>query len=530
MLLFNKVEVNMGIAVLVVDANADYGRLIQKSLEATGVFQVTLATRAIEALMRFTKANFQAIILDFDLPDLNGPDLVRQMRGINDKTPIIAVFDEEQPKPANIKDLSIDVVLDKPAYLADLPSILSELLKVPSRAPVSGREIPATPEIQEQPVPGKSTTTLPWTEDPRHAGEYLTRLAQEHSAHAALLSRRDKPWSFSQRITDSQALGIVQLLSVHSDRMQAKGALIRYIRLSGNENDFLLYATPVMEDFILTLIFSMDTPFSVARRQAYHMSQMLMQQDSGSVSGLDESPIVEKLVAVSQEDLDEPLLPSDWIPAPSTSAQDSPPIVESEAVPTETVSLEGEGEEQIEMPSITSVPKIPPLPNDWVPKAPKTTDHLPFLDREPICPAKVKGLQAADVSQQEPKYFLPFTTILLPRFPRHMLVGSLASQLESWVKDLCIAWGWRAETIDVRPELLRFTVSLSPEVAPAQAVQSLAQDLSTRILEAFPTLSEDLPSGQFWTKRYLLTAGSDVGKERLASFIEATRKDQGLTN
>jgi DNA-binding response OmpR family regulator/REP element-mobilizing transposase RayT len=519
----------MGIAILVVDANAEYGKLIQKTLEETGVYQVALATRAIEALMRFTEANFQAVILDFDLPDLNGPDLIRQMRGINDKIPIIGVIDEEKPKPANIEGLSIDIVLDKPAYLTDLPAILSSLLKVPSQPPTPKREEQEVQKIEEQPQQAKSKISSSWMEDPQQAGEHLTRLTQEHSTHAMLLSRGNKPWSYSQGINESQALGLVQLISEHSERMQAKGALVRYIRLSGNDNDFLLYATPLAKDLILTLIFSMDTPFSTARRQAYEISQMLIKLDSESASAHDEAPIVEKLVAVSQ-DVDEPIMPSDWIPTPSAPVQSMPTELKTETVVSEEKPLEGEVEGQIVMPSITSVPKIPHLPNDWVPKMPQSSDHLPFLNQEQMPPVKVESPQVVDVSQQEPKYFLPFTAVLLPRFPRHTLVGSLSNQLESWVKDLCIAWGWRADSIDVRPDLLRFTVSLSPEVAPAQAVQSLAQNLSTRILKAFPTLSEELPSGQFWTKRYLLTAGSDVGKDRLSHFIEATRKDQGLTN
>jgi REP element-mobilizing transposase RayT len=138
--------------------------------------------------------------------------------------------------------------------------------------------------------------------------------------------------------------------------------------------------------------------------------------------------------------------------------------------------------------------------------------------------------ELANVALHEPKYFLPFTTILLPRFPNHKLVGSLANQLETWLNDLCVAWGWRMGKIDIRPEFLRFTLYLSPDAAPAQSVQSLAQNLSTRILQAFSGLSDDLPSGQFWTKSYLLTAGSDVGKDRLATFIETTRKEQGLTS
>ncbi len=179
---------------------------------------------------------------------------------------------------------------------------------------------------------------------------------------------------------------------------------------------------------------------------------------------------------------------------------------------------------------ITTTSEVPSLPNDWLPKEPRPSSHLPFLDQEVSEPSQHKEMEPLNLTQHEPKYYLPFTTILLPRFPNHRLTGSLSNQIETWLGDLCVAWGWRVETIDLRPEYLRFTFDIAPDVAPAQAVEHLAQNLSRRILEAFPGFSKDLPSGQFWTKSYLLTAGSDVGKDRLAYFIETTRKDQGLIN
>jgi len=209
-------------------------------------------------------------------------------------------------------------------------------------------------------------------------------------------------------------------------------------------------------------------------------------------------------------------------------------VAQEESLPEATLGSEV-GEEKPDAvlpstPSVTSKSDIPPFPTDWLPKEPKPASHLPFLEPLPEVRQESKAPDPANIVLQEPKYFLPFTAILLPRFPNHKLVGSLANQLETWLKDLCIAWGWRMAKIDIRPEFLRFTLFLSPEVAPAPSVQSLAQNLSTRILQAFPGMADDLPSGQFWTKSYLLTAGSDVGKDRLATFIETTREEQGLTH
>jgi CheY-like chemotaxis protein/REP element-mobilizing transposase RayT len=610
----------MGIPVLVVDSNVDIAKRIKKSLEADHPFQVTLSTRAIEALMRFTETKYSAVIVDFGLPDLNGADLIRQMRGIDENIIIVAVLDNGESQPKEIERLSINIILDKPAYLSELPQKLAQLLKLhnikspPVEAPAethkaetrsnpddgaqkkiiqdtpaqsstlaeeanqpeaslegtlgnemipevshpqeaastegvddSDKKVESTQEEphHEEPVAEKSphlqrpqeepsppdeiqdgTISIPpWLKEPASVEEYMATLKQEHSAHATLLSIGHTPWTYSEQLTENQAHGIVRLLSEHDEGLRNKKALIRYIRLSGTGNDFLLYATPVIGDINLSMIFGMDTPFSVARRQTLRISRLLVEQDPRETQQAAEKPIIDKLVSVSQTD-DEPLRPSDWLPGPKISPKEPEPSV-THTPPT--VAEEPEGKKGM-APSITTEPEAASLPNDWLPKEPKPASHLPFLDQEAPRPEKVVELEPINLVQQEPKYYLPFTAILLPRFPHHRLTGSLADQLENWLKDLCIAWGWRVDHIDLRSELLRFTISLSPDVAPAQAVQNLANNLSGKILNAFPNLQDDLPSGQFWTKSYLLTAGSDVGKDRLALFIETTRKEQGLVN
>lgn len=650
----------MTIPVLVVDSNVDHGKTIKETLEASNLFQVILATRAIEALMRFTETRFRVAIIDFGLPDLNGEDLIRQIRGIDERSIVVAVLDNKEAKPADIDKLAINLILDKPTYLSELPQKLAQLLNLASSPsqpspPPASKPIIETPPIQKEPVQKEApladppqrkvpqvdsskdvpsqektfqekpvqdkvfqedaklhkgaqvesvkeavsqedtiqdtaveekvlqkeanlqevpqaqgvqqsaasdealsneiahgetrpeeelqpkttrdepepvedlqeeTTTIPpWLKEPTQVEEYLASLEQEHSAFATLLSLGSTPWTYSKQLTENQAHGIVRLLSEHDEGLQSKGALIRYIRLSGGGNDYLLYATPVVGDINLTLIFTMDTPFSVARRQTHKLSRLLANQDPRKVLAIDPKPITEETISVSQEE-DDLLAPSDWLPKPDPPVKTTKPPVQT---PTPVIEEEP-ARDPVVVAAKTSAPDIPVIPDDWMPKHPRPSSHLPFLEQEADETEKIIELEPINLTQQEPKYYLPFTTILLPRFPNHRLTGSLGNQIETWLKDLCIAWGWRLDTIDLRPELLRFTISLSPDIAPAQAVQHLAHHLSTRILQAFPGFNEDLPSGQFWTKSYLLTAGSDVGKDRLSLFIETTRKEQGLVN
>jgi len=384
-------------------------------------------------------------------------------------------------------------------------------------------QLPPEEPTRIEHTPDKSATIPPWLKEPAQVEKYLEYLQQDHSAYATLLSIGNTPWTYSEQLTEEQAHGIVKILSEHDEGLQSKGALIRYIRLGGAGSDYLLYATPVIGDINLSMIYNLDTPFNVARRQTHKLSRLLKEEDPRKLVIKEEKPIIEKLISVSQEE-DKPLLPSDWIPAPDVKAEAKEPVIVSASPPP----MEEPERKSVKEPSVTTVPGTSTIPNDWLPKQPKPAAHLPFLDQITTQSKTIREMEPINLIQQEPRYYLPFTAILLPRFPNHRLAGSLAIQLETWLKELCVAWGWRVDNVEIRSEFLRFTFSLSPDIAPAQAVQNLANNLSSRILNAFPGFMKDLPAGQFWTKSYLLTAGSDVGKDRLASFIESTRQEQGL--
>jgi REP element-mobilizing transposase RayT len=131
---------------------------------------------------------------------------------------------------------------------------------------------------------------------------------------------------------------------------------------------------------------------------------------------------------------------------------------------------------------------------------------------------------------QEVRYDLPVTTVLFPRFPNHQLTQSIGAKLAVWIPKLCIAWGWRATSVEIRPTHLQMTLRLSPEVAPAQAIQRIARDLSHQILRTFPHLARDLPSQRFWAKGYLLTTGTSLDPKHTRAFLKKIRRNQGLNS
>jgi REP element-mobilizing transposase RayT len=123
---------------------------------------------------------------------------------------------------------------------------------------------------------------------------------------------------------------------------------------------------------------------------------------------------------------------------------------------------------------------------------------------------------------------LTYACVLLPRLPQHYLVGELATFLNQWVIQLCLAFGWRLEHLAIRPNYFHWVSVVQPDISPAHMVQNLREHLSKRIFVRFPCLASENPSGDFWALGYLIINGRDPLPYRLVEdFINETRYRQG---
>ncbi len=124
---------------------------------------------------------------------------------------------------------------------------------------------------------------------------------------------------------------------------------------------------------------------------------------------------------------------------------------------------------------------------------------------------------------------LSYTCIMLPRLPTHLLTGRLARKLADWLKQICLAYGWRLEAQSVRPDYFQWTVQVSPVISPSSVVRLVRLQTSQRIFGMFGRYAAAVPSGDFWAPGYLIVSGSlppDTGVIR--DYIQQTRKRQGL--
>lgn len=128
--------------VLVVDDDPEMRNLLLDVLSKEG-YEVTLAADGADALLRLTKQEFAAVILDKNMPGLSGLDLLPGLRTICPDTPIILI--------TAFGDVSSYVeALGRGAFeYIFKPFRMAELLQVLGRALGAGR-----PGVRDAPMKG----------------------------------------------------------------------------------------------------------------------------------------------------------------------------------------------------------------------------------------------------------------------------------------------------------------------------------------------------------------------------------------
>jgi two-component system KDP operon response regulator KdpE len=106
--------------VLVIDDEPPIRRLLRTSLAANG-FQVLEAATAQKGLAAIEHEKPDVVLLDLGLPDTDGLDLIRTLRGRGDKTPIVVLSSRgEESSKVEALELGADDYVTKPFGMAEL--------------------------------------------------------------------------------------------------------------------------------------------------------------------------------------------------------------------------------------------------------------------------------------------------------------------------------------------------------------------------------------------------------------------------
>lgn len=124
---------------------------------------------------------------------------------------------------------------------------------------------------------------------------------------------------------------------------------------------------------------------------------------------------------------------------------------------------------------------------------------------------------------------LAYSCLLIPRFSDHYLAGDITYNLPVWLNEICISFGWRLESMIIRPGYLQWVLTVPASSNPARVMRLVRQNTSQKILSEFPRYKQQNLSGDFWAPGYSVISGTTPqSSEAISNFIQLTRKQQGI--
>lgn len=119
------------IKILVVDDDVEIDEFIQSYFKRRN-YDVFIANSAKQALPIIKEENPQIMLLDINLPDMNGIDLFKTVRQFNSLIKVIVVsgHDLGTNMAKEFKDLDIFKFMCKPIMLPDLEEVIAKAVKV----------------------------------------------------------------------------------------------------------------------------------------------------------------------------------------------------------------------------------------------------------------------------------------------------------------------------------------------------------------------------------------------------------------
>ena len=126
-------------------------------------------------------------------------------------------------------------------------------------------------------------------------------------------------------------------------------------------------------------------------------------------------------------------------------------------------------------------------------------------------------------------YEVSYTCLLLPRLVSHQLIGDVAEQLQSILKQVSISYGWHLEFTSVKPEYFQWMIRVPPSTSTTFVMQVVRTQTTHQIFEKFPRFKRENQSGDFWAPGYLIFWGAQPHPmEVIRRYIHQTRKQQGI--
>ncbi|HNT54072.1 MAG TPA: transposase [Anaerolineaceae bacterium] len=272
--------------ILVLSAHTEFSELLATSLAEGGAYQVFRAPNCAAAVVQLQQERINLAIADVSPDDLYLAVFYDVIESARPPCRLIVIPPDNNPNHPALRDWCPHGYLNKPYYFPDLLQMVEKLLDV-------------SPHASAEAEPLATETLPPWLRDVNVAAQYLTRLLLESSAEAALITYHQDIWAYAGQLTQPAAQEVAGILARVWD-CDADSDMARFTRLTSNGGEYLLYATALMSDLLLALVYDVTMPLSRIRSQAGHLARSLSSEQPQAI----QIPSPVALVSADEAELD----------------------------------------------------------------------------------------------------------------------------------------------------------------------------------------------------------------------------------
>lgn len=86
----------MSYRVLIADDSGPMRMIVQRNLEASGINEIVQAVDGAEAFKLFTSSVFDLVVTDYNMPNMTGLELTKQIRASGSEVPILMMTTEAE--------------------------------------------------------------------------------------------------------------------------------------------------------------------------------------------------------------------------------------------------------------------------------------------------------------------------------------------------------------------------------------------------------------------------------------------------
>ncbi len=239
--------------ILVVSPDTEFLQQLRSHLEEGGRYQVTVALSAHEALNLANSNFFEVAIVDGELDDIPVAAFCRDLTALQSDLKILVFPPDNNAEHPVMEGVAVNGFLTKPFSGQEIGRALSGLFSDQPSASIM--QVKVVDDLVKQ-----------WLQIPETGGKKAQQILEATSAQTVMIIIKDQLIASAGSMDDGLVLNVTGFLTRYW-KDEENSELARYIKLDGDGSNRFLYATKLVSNVVLVLVYPMKATIQLVRRE-----------------------------------------------------------------------------------------------------------------------------------------------------------------------------------------------------------------------------------------------------------------------